>query len=65
VGGGGGAAGLQPPKSTFKNTDYFLDTMLRKVLRDLRFSHNELLKSVDDKYIRILKNKIKTYDVSH
>jgi hypothetical protein len=34
--------------------------MISMVLRDLPFSQNQPLKSADDKYIWILKNKIKT-----
>jgi hypothetical protein len=32
--------------------------MISKVLRDLPFSRNQPLKSADDYYIRILKNKL-------
>jgi hypothetical protein len=61
--GGGAAAGLQPPpkipqNQNLKNT-YFVDIMISKVLCDLLFSRNQTLKSADDQYIRILKNKIK------
>ena len=47
--GGLGAVRLHPPLSqaVFKNTD-FVDTMISKVLRDLRFSLNHPLKSADD-----------------
>jgi len=38
---------------------YFVYTVISTVLSDLIFSRNQPLKSVDDKYIRILKNKIK------
>jgi hypothetical protein len=37
---------------------YFADIMISKVLRDLPFSRNQTLKSADDQYIRILKNKL-------
>jgi hypothetical protein len=33
--------------------------MIWNVLRDLPFNQNQVLKSADDWYIRILKNKIK------
>jgi hypothetical protein len=36
-----------------------MDTMIFNVLRDLPFSRNQTLKSANDWYIRILKNKIK------
>jgi hypothetical protein len=32
--------------------------MMSKVLRDLLFSRNQALKSADDQFIRILKNKL-------
>jgi hypothetical protein len=68
-GGVGGAAGLQPPQAaappphqTPRNRNlknkYFIDIMIPKVLRDLPFSRNQPLKSADDQYIRILKNKL-------
>jgi hypothetical protein len=31
---------------------------MSKVLRDFPFSHNQPLKSADDQYIKILKNKL-------
>ena len=48
-----------PPKKTeiFKNTD-FVDAMISHVLRDLLFSRNQQVKSADNYYITILKNKI-------
>jgi hypothetical protein len=59
--GGGGAAGLQPPKTpknqNLKSTN-FVDIMISKVLRDFPFSRSQPLKSADDQYIRILKNKL-------
>ena len=42
-----GLSGPPPPKAEFKNTD-FVDTMISKVLRDLRFDLNHPLKSADD-----------------
>jgi len=45
-GGGWGQSGCNPP-AQFKNTD-FVDTMISKVLRNLRFSLNHPLKSADD-----------------
>jgi hypothetical protein len=56
-----GAAKLQPPQApqnrNLNNTD-FVDIMISEVLRDFPFSRNQPLKSADDKYIRILKNKL-------
>jgi hypothetical protein len=47
----GATGGLQPGscllKAKLKNTD-FITTMITKVLRDLRFSLNQPLKSADD-----------------
>ena len=59
---GGGVAGLQPyPQNpqdrNLKKTD-FVDIMISKVSRDLPFSRNQPLKSADDWYIGILKNKL-------
>jgi hypothetical protein len=59
-GGGRGLPGYSPPKPqnrNLKNTN-FVDTMLSKALRDLRFSLNQPLKSVDDQYIGILENEL-------
>ena len=57
----GGAVALQPPKPpknrNFKISD-FVDIIISRVLRDLPFSRNQPLKSTDDQYIRILKNKL-------
>jgi hypothetical protein len=55
------AAGLKapkPPKREFKKAG-FLDIMISNLFRDFRFSRNQPLKSADDQYIRILKNKSK------
>jgi hypothetical protein len=44
------SAGLNPPqpkKAKFKNI-HFVDTTISKILRDLRFSLNQPLKSADD-----------------
>jgi hypothetical protein len=38
----------------FKN----VDIMTSKVLRDFPFSRNQPLKSANDRYVRILKNKL-------
>jgi hypothetical protein len=55
---GGGATGLQPfQNQNLKNT-HFVDIMISKVLRDLPFSRNQPLKSADEQYIRIMKNKL-------
>jgi hypothetical protein len=56
-----GTAGIQPdpkpPKPKFNKHRFcrYYDT---KVLPDLPFSRNQPLKSADDWYIRILKNKL-------
>jgi len=47
TGGSQAATSPPPPKAEFKNTD-FVDTMISKVLRDLRFNLNHPLKSADD-----------------
>jgi hypothetical protein len=56
------AAGLQPPSNpqnrNLENKD-FVGNMISKVSCDLPFSRNQPLKSADDQYIRILKNKFK------
>jgi hypothetical protein len=36
----------------------FVDIMISEVLRDFPFIRNEALKSADNSYIRILKNKL-------
>jgi hypothetical protein len=59
---GGAAAVLQSPppkpeKPKFKK-QRFLNIMTSKVLRDFPLGRNQPLKSVDDQYIRILKNKL-------
>jgi hypothetical protein len=56
------AAGLQPPKPPKpklkkKNTD-FVDIMTSKISHDFPLSRTQALKSADDWYIRILKNKL-------
>jgi hypothetical protein len=52
-----GAAGLQPPQTpqnqNLRNID-FVD----RLLRNFPFSRNQPLKSADDYYITILKNKL-------
>jgi hypothetical protein len=56
-GGGCRAAAPQTPQNrNLKNTD-FVDIVVSKVLRNFPFSGNQPLKSADDKYIVILKNK--------
>jgi hypothetical protein len=58
--GGGGLPGCRPLKPTIrnlKNTD-FVDIMISRVLQDFHFSQNQPLKSADDEYITILKNKL-------
>jgi hypothetical protein len=47
----------KPPKPKFKTTD-FVDIMISKVLHDLPFSRNQLLKSADDYCITIFKKLI-------
>jgi hypothetical protein len=55
---GGGVPGCSPaPKPKFKKNTDFAD-IVSKVLRDLPFSRKHSLKSADDQYIRILKNKL-------
>jgi hypothetical protein len=57
---GAGAAGLQPsqiPQNRNLKSADFVD-MISSLLRDLPFSRNQPLKSADDQYIRILKNKL-------
>jgi len=39
--------------------------VISKVLLDLRFSRNQAVKSVDDRFIGILKNKIKKLMMSY
>jgi hypothetical protein len=48
----------KPPKLKLKKNTDFVAIMISKVLRDLPFSRNQPLKSPDDKYITILKNKL-------
>jgi hypothetical protein len=45
-----------PQNRNLKNTD-FVDIVMSKVLRDSPFSRNQPVKSADDLYFRILKNK--------
>jgi len=40
-----------------------MDTMLLNIFYDLPFSQNQFLKVVDDYYIRILKNKMKSLGI--
>jgi hypothetical protein len=58
---GGGASGLQshqaPRNQNLKTQIRYYDI---KLLRDLPFNWNQQLKSADDYYIRILKNKLIT-----
>ena len=60
--GGRRLPGCSPPcpnEIKKKHTD-FVDPMISKVLRDLRFSLHQPLKSADNWYIGMLKNIIKT-----
>jgi hypothetical protein len=59
---GGGVAGLQPPppspqNQSLKDTN-FVYIMILKVIRDFPLRQNQPLKSGEDQYIRILKNKL-------
>ena len=47
----------KPPKIEIKKKIGFVD-IISKLLHDLPFSRNQLLKSADDWYIGILKNKL-------
>jgi hypothetical protein len=46
-----------PPQSKIKET-HLVGAMISKVIRYLRFNRNEPLKSADDEYTRIFKNKM-------
>jgi hypothetical protein len=56
------------PNRNLKSAD-FVYTMISEILRDLPFNRNQPLKSPDDYYIRILKNKLiklkKTQKIGH
>jgi hypothetical protein len=52
--------GLQPPKWQFKKNASSVDMVISDVLHDLPFSRKQSLKSADNQYIGVLKNKIKT-----
>jgi hypothetical protein len=59
---GGGTSGIavppNTPKSKFKQPRFCrYCIMISKVLRDLPFSRNQPLKSVDEYYVRILKHE--------
>jgi hypothetical protein len=54
--GGGVEADSNSPNVNKKSN--FVDTMTLKDLRDSPFSRNQLLKSADDRKIRILKNEL-------
>jgi hypothetical protein len=60
-GGGGWLRGLQTPQ-TLQNRHLkkhnFVDKTISKVLRAFPLSRNQLLKSANDQYIRILKNNL-------
>jgi hypothetical protein len=45
------------PKTEIQKTQ-FLDIMISEVLRGLPFCRNQPLKSADDQYIKILRNKL-------
>jgi hypothetical protein len=47
-----------PPKNLNIKTICFVGIRISKVLRDLLFGRNQPLKSADDWYLRILKNKL-------
>jgi len=52
---GGGTASCRPPLPKHnKKTQVFIFKIMPKVLRDLRFSLNQSLKSTDDRYVGIL-----------
>ena len=51
------------PIKILKNMD-FVDVMILIVMHDLPLSQNQPLQSAVDKYIRILKNKIKKIRMS-
>jgi hypothetical protein len=57
VGGFPAAAPQTTENWNLRNTD-FVDLVISEVLRDFPFSRNQPLKSADDEYIRILKNKL-------
>jgi len=44
------------PQAKLKKKHIFVDTLTSKVLRDLRFSQNQSVKSTDDWYTGTLKN---------
>jgi len=61
---GGGVPGCSLlPIKILKNMD-FVDVMILIVMHDLPLSQNQPLQSAVDKYIRILKNKIKKIRMS-
>jgi hypothetical protein len=47
-----------PPKPKLKKKKHFVGVMISKVLRDFALSRNQPLKSADDQYITVLKNKL-------
>jgi hypothetical protein len=51
------APSQNPQNRNLKNTN-FVDITISKVSRDFPFSRNQPLKSADDQYISILKNKL-------
>ena len=59
-GGGCGPAAPSHKSEIKKKKIFFLEMVISKVLRDLRFIVNQPPKSTDDWYIGILKNMIKT-----
>ena len=54
----GGVAGLQPPQSEIKKTDFCRHNAIR-LLRDLAFSLGQPLKSAGDWHSGILQNAVK------
>jgi hypothetical protein len=52
------AATPKPPKTEIWKSTGFVDIMISKILHDFPFGRSQPLKSADDQYIRILKNKL-------
>jgi hypothetical protein len=63
--GGGDCWAAEPPppiKIKKKKMQDSVDMVVSNALRDLHFSQNQPLKSADDQYTLILKNKIKNLE---
>jgi hypothetical protein len=58
-GGCRGAVRRQTPQNRNLKNRGFVDIMISEVLRDFPFSRNQPLKSADDQYVRISKNKLR------